>query len=642
MIVLYWLACTSGRITTTELPEARLGEVYSAAIEGRKRRSWRFEGDGLPAGLVLNPTSGILSGVPDERGEFALSVAIADPDGEVRVEEELTLTVRGRREPCGRTERGTFTEVGDDLFDVDTPRPGGWATITLPMPDDDVEQVDFVSPEFRVAQIWLVRPGVTLDPDVAILDQAVFLGFGSATLGWDTSANLGAHQAVDDELQLVVTAREPGDWSMLTECTPGPVLTRDVAGPFRVGDRVSGSFSATKYDEEVRVEALDPLPPGITLSERGNLDGAAEQAGNTPFRIRLTREPTGAETVAEVVIGVYEPVTAACGETVAFASAGGLLGGVSFEANVEGFVALEVPRGDHVGIEVDLALDPLEDPDDVPDVLVLEPEETTFRAFDDNTPSDVLEFSPQSWPPASFYASQSHLRIFVSDFSEAVSGTATVTCDDGPRPAERMPPLVPSGLPSAFELEAIGGTPPYTWSAEGLPAPVTLEPDGPLVATGEDFGSAVLDVTLEDAEGRSTVTELVLWSVDGACDHVIGCGETLSVEGADRDVVCLEPDAVAVSDWVAYEVAHDGSGAPGLFRPGRFDGDPEVSYTRYQGVLRATRGTGGLLFALERYDGRTWPVELRAGGEWTVCATCGSGPVPPNDDLACLQGLAAR
>ncbi|MEN0060777.1 MAG: Ig domain-containing protein [Myxococcota bacterium] len=642
MIVLTWLACTSGTIVTTELPEGRVGDVYSAAIEADKRRKWVFTAEGLPPGLILNPSSGILSGVPEERAETTFTVQVATPNGNLKGEQDLTLNVLGPRNPnCGRTFTGDFSAAspfGDIAWDLDS-----WKLLELPLPGEEVEEISFETT--GSIQLYAGLPGIDVVAGEATPFVDVWgLDFGENRIGWNTLPHLGALQASGRPLQLLVVAFGVGEWSIETACRASPVLESTGIGSFPVGQRAQGSFRATKYDEEIVVEALDPVPEGLELFESGGFDGIAEEAGLHRFNIRLTRTTTGAQTVAEVAIGVYEPITPECGETVRFETTSGRFALDAFPeaVNVDGFSVVEVPWADHTGLRFDLLLDDPKQADSA-DVRIIEPEARTVGDSLFGPWTDVVQSSPQTWPPASFYQVYPRFRLAISDFL-SVAGELTLTCEDGPLPAETQLPLLAAGSPFETSLEAVGGTPPYLWSAAGLPKTVTLDGDGTLRSNGEDFGSAMIDVTLEDAMGRMTTTPLTLWSsVEAACDRVISCGatQTFEVASSSPQVVCVPPEDVLASDWVSYDVRYDGFGEPGLLEPGNFNPSETLArFTAYQGVLAATRGTGGTTFALERYDNRTWPLVATQGSgidKWTVCAQCGTGLTPSNDELSCAD-----
>ncbi len=68
-------------ITTVSLPDGALNVSYSAtmtATGGTTPYSWSLAGGALPAGLSLNPATGVISGTPTSSGTFPVTVQVTD------------------------------------------------------------------------------------------------------------------------------------------------------------------------------------------------------------------------------------------------------------------------------------------------------------------------------------------------------------------------------------------------------------------------------------------------------------------------------------------------------------------------------------------------------------------------------------
>ena len=70
-------------ITTTSLPQGTVGVAYSATLMasgGKKPYTWSISAGSLPAGLVLNASTGVISGMPTGSGTFNFTVKVTDAE----------------------------------------------------------------------------------------------------------------------------------------------------------------------------------------------------------------------------------------------------------------------------------------------------------------------------------------------------------------------------------------------------------------------------------------------------------------------------------------------------------------------------------------------------------------------------------
>ncbi len=83
-------------ITTLALADGRVGASYADTLEAQGTTgplSWSVTGGGtLPVGLALDSATGVLSGVPEEAGTFALSFRVDDAQGFALRNLSLTVT----------------------------------------------------------------------------------------------------------------------------------------------------------------------------------------------------------------------------------------------------------------------------------------------------------------------------------------------------------------------------------------------------------------------------------------------------------------------------------------------------------------------------------------------------------------------
>jgi hypothetical protein len=87
------------RITTSSLPAGRVGEPYSEPVQatgGTGARTWIIVEGSLPAGLTLDPTTGLISGTPTVADTSSFTVQVQDAAGGSD-QEALSIRIRDAR-----------------------------------------------------------------------------------------------------------------------------------------------------------------------------------------------------------------------------------------------------------------------------------------------------------------------------------------------------------------------------------------------------------------------------------------------------------------------------------------------------------------------------------------------------------------
>ena len=96
------------KIITPTLPGGTLNTPYSgpiAAVGGCEPYTWSLSGGALPAGLSLDPATGVISGTPTESGSFPIEVTVVG---------------------CSTDKHNYTIKIGDDNVKITTPNlPGG-------------------------------------------------------------------------------------------------------------------------------------------------------------------------------------------------------------------------------------------------------------------------------------------------------------------------------------------------------------------------------------------------------------------------------------------------------------------------------------------------------------------------------------
>jgi hypothetical protein len=101
-------------------------------------------------------------------------------------------------------------------------------------------------------------------------------------------------------------------------------------------------------------------------------------------------------------------------------------------------------------------------------------------------------------------------------------------------------------VPFTALLTVTGGLPPYTWSATGLPAGLSVDP-----STGMLSGKASKDAQEREYRATVTVTDKNKISASGTVrlNLVGGLPEDFAIAGCNSNVVCAIPDATAGDNY---------------------------------------------------------------------------------------------
>jgi hypothetical protein len=128
-------------VTTGDLTRGTVNSSYSFTLQklgGASPYTWQFTGGALPAGLALNPSSGVISGTPTQFGTFSFTVMLTDSQpvsvtsGTLRIIVDpapLVITTTGDL-PGGRVN----IDYSQQLVATGGRTPYTWALATGPLP----------------------------------------------------------------------------------------------------------------------------------------------------------------------------------------------------------------------------------------------------------------------------------------------------------------------------------------------------------------------------------------------------------------------------------------------------------------------------------------------------------------------------
>ncbi|MBI1356477.1 MAG: hypothetical protein GC160_19210 [Acidobacteria bacterium] len=246
-------------ISPASLPDGMEREPYEQAFTSPNASgplSWTVEGS-LPQGLSLDASTGVLSGTPVQRGQYAFVVKVADSRGE-----------RGGR-------NYQLQIVGAPLQILSTsPAPPA----TLGQPYSFQIEVIGGEPPYIWFQLRSYPPGLSLDSSTGVV-SGVPIQPGRFTFA--VLVNDSKKGFTDRTFDLVVVG-EP-----LTITTPGRLPAAAVGEPYSV------QLTAAGGAEPYAWSAVSELPEGFALSPAGLLTGTATTAAEAAIRLAVSDAGAG-------------------------------------------------------------------------------------------------------------------------------------------------------------------------------------------------------------------------------------------------------------------------------------------------------------------------------------------------------------
>ena len=521
----------------------------------------RFSAVGLPAGLSIDPATGVISGTvaanASATGVYAVTVTAADPSG-AAVSTSFALTIRNPG-PTAADEAATTSE--------DTP-----VTIRVLANDVDADGDPLTVVDARAGQGSVV---INADGTLTYTPPANFTGADTITYtvsdgqgGSATSiVSVTVAAANDMPTALPVASRTASD---------GDTVALPLAGAFTDGDGDALAFAATG------------LPPGLTIDPAtglisGTVAADASQANGGLYTITVTAtDPSGASasTVFAWTIANVGPVAVDDAVTVAEGGA----------------TTLPVLANDV-------------DPDGDPLVIA---GATALRGSVTINPDGTLTYVA----PANF-AGTDTISYTLSDGQGGVS-TATVAItvsgvNDAPTSVGLPPRTDLTGEAIRFTVspafdDADGD--PLTYTATGLPPGLTIDPATGVIsgtvaagASRLNGGNYAVTVTATDPQGAAASTSFG-WTIANALPVATNDAATVAEDGSVV-IPVLANDANADGDPLTIIAASAGRGSVtinadgtlGYTAPADFAGIDTVTYTVSDGQGGTSTGTVNITVA---------------------------------------------
>jgi FtsP/CotA-like multicopper oxidase with cupredoxin domain len=259
--------------TASPLPGALTGTAYSqtlAAVGATAPYSWAISGGTLPAGLTLDPVTGVISGTPGAAGTSNFTVSVTASGG-LSATKAFSLAVTTPVSITTASLPGAITGVA---YSQTLSAAGGSTPLT-----------------------WSVVSGGTLPNGLNLSSAGVISGNPSATGTFTFTARVAAGNGTSATQLLSITVTAPV--GITTTTLPG--ATTGVA----YNQSLGSTGGSTPLTWSVSAGAL---PGGLTLSSAGVISGNPGATGTFTFTARVAAG-NGTSATRQLSITVTAPVS---------------------------------------------------------------------------------------------------------------------------------------------------------------------------------------------------------------------------------------------------------------------------------------------------------------------------------------------
>jgi hypothetical protein len=527
-------------VSTASLPQPTIGTAYNAvlaAVGGTPAYTWTVTTGQLPSGLTLSSTTGVISGTPLSSGSFSFTLSVTDNSSPAQTATtQFSLTVpaptvvpppaslpivitpslpagiigsaySGSLVANGGTAPYTWSSsalpaglsLGSTGVISGNPTSSGSTSVTFTVSDSS-------SPALTASlTATLVINSTSLTITTATLPTAQFgspytaslqASGGTAPYIWSATGlpaglTLGSNGVISGD----PTSNGSASVTFTVSDSSSPVQTRSTTQPLVVSPSslMIGSTSLPTGTEgstySASLNALggtapytwssSTLPAGLTLATNGIISGTPTATGSSPVTFTVTDAGspalTAKATLSISVIPKIQPLTI---------TSTGLAGATtnqpySASLNASGgtapytWSATGLPAGLILGSNGILSGTP----------TVTGSSSITFTVADSASPALTAKVT---------------LSISVTAAIQPLTITSTGLAG------------ATSNKPYSASLDASGGTAPYSWSATGLPAGLTLASNGIISGTPTTPGSSSLTFTVADSASPTLTAKVTL------------------------------------------------------------------------------------------------------------------------------------
>jgi hypothetical protein len=444
-------------VTTPTLPAATAGQAYTASLsaaDGTAPCTWAVTSGSLPAGLTLNPSTGAISGTPTTAGTTTITVTATDSTVTPTVGNTSGSTVLT---PTPGQASATLTlTVNPGALGITTSSLAA-GTVGQAYSSGALSATGGVGPYTWSISSGSLPAGLNLNPATGAITGTPTAA-GSSTVGVTvTDSSTPAPASATQTFTIAVL--NPNQLAISTASLPAGVVNLAYSAPLAAAGG-NGSYTWT----------ASGVPAGIAVNpSTGVVSGTPTRAGAFTMTVKVTDSSKPIQTATAKVT-----LTINAAPTIATSSLGKGTVGQPYSATLSaGGGATPYTWSISSG--------------SLPAGLSL------------NSATGTITGTPTA-------AGSSTVGVTLTDSSTPSAATATRTFTLAVNPAKLQVTTISLssgqvGQSYSATLAANGGTMPYTWTASGLPAGVTVNASGAIGGTPTKAGNYTVKVKVTDSAG---------------------------------------------------------------------------------------------------------------------------------------------